>query len=126
MPLLLLVILSFQNCTPESTLNTKITGLSSLTGGNGGGYEGKLQRRQGLPLDVKVVSADAEKLVVDLMFGPNDLPWADVSPAWMMTTAREAWLSGNPDESNTPDMVVRRSDGSYVFHFVNVVDDLEM
>ena len=30
------------------------------------------------------------------------------------------------EESNTPDMVVRRSDGSYVFHFVNVVDDLEM
>ena len=30
------------------------------------------------------------------------------------------------DESNTPDMVLRRSDGSYVFHFVNVVDDLEM
>ncbi len=27
---------------------------------------------------------------------------------------------------NTPDMVVKRSDGSYVFHFVNVVDDLEM
>lgn len=30
------------------------------------------------------------------------------------------------DEANTPDMVVKRSDGSYVFHFVNVVDDLEM
>lgn len=30
------------------------------------------------------------------------------------------------DQSNTPDMVVKRSDGSYVFHFVNVVDDLEM
>jgi glutamyl-tRNA synthetase len=30
------------------------------------------------------------------------------------------------NESNTPDMVVRRSDGSFVFHFVNVVDDLEM
>jgi glutamyl-tRNA synthetase len=30
------------------------------------------------------------------------------------------------DESNTPDMVVKRSNGSYVFHFVNVVDDLEM
>ena len=30
------------------------------------------------------------------------------------------------DESNSPDMVVKRSDGSYVFHFVNVVDDLEM
>lgn len=30
------------------------------------------------------------------------------------------------NESNTPDMVVRRSDGSFVFHFVNVVDDLTM
>lgn len=30
------------------------------------------------------------------------------------------------DDSNTPDMVVRRSDGSFVFHFVNVVDDLTM
>jgi len=28
--------------------------------------------------------------------------------------------------ANTPDMVVRRRDGSYIFHFVNVVDDLEM
>lgn len=27
---------------------------------------------------------------------------------------------------NTPDMVVRRSDGSFVFHFVNVVDDITM
>jgi len=30
------------------------------------------------------------------------------------------------NEENTPDMVVRRSDGSFVFHFVNVVDDLTM
>ncbi|MDG2399001.1 MAG: glutamate--tRNA ligase family protein [Akkermansiaceae bacterium] len=30
------------------------------------------------------------------------------------------------DDSNTPDMVVRRSDGSFVFHFVNMVDDLTM
>ena len=30
------------------------------------------------------------------------------------------------DASNTPDMVVKRSDGSYLFHFVVVVDDLEM
>ena len=30
------------------------------------------------------------------------------------------------NEDNTPDMVIKRSDGSYVFHFVNVVDDLEM
>ncbi|MEM9081218.1 MAG: glutamate--tRNA ligase family protein [Verrucomicrobiota bacterium] len=30
------------------------------------------------------------------------------------------------NEENTPDMVVRRSDRSFVFHFVNVIDDLEM
>lgn len=30
------------------------------------------------------------------------------------------------DESNTPDMVIRRSDGTFVFHFVNVIDDMEM
>ncbi|MEG1257847.1 MAG: glutamate--tRNA ligase family protein [Akkermansia sp.] len=30
------------------------------------------------------------------------------------------------DASNTPDMAIKRSDGSYVFHFVNVVDDIEM
>lgn len=30
------------------------------------------------------------------------------------------------NEDNTPDMVVRRSDGTFTFHFVNVVDDIEM
>lgn len=30
------------------------------------------------------------------------------------------------EQENTPDMVVRRSDGSFVFHFVNVVDDITM
>lgn len=30
------------------------------------------------------------------------------------------------DASNTPDMAIRRADGSYIFHFVNVVDDIEM
>ncbi len=30
------------------------------------------------------------------------------------------------DESINPDMVVRRSNGKFVFHFVNVVDDIEM
>ncbi len=29
-------------------------------------------------------------------------------------------------EDNTPDMVVKRTDGSYIFHLVNVVDDIEM
>ena len=30
------------------------------------------------------------------------------------------------NEDNTPDMVVRRSDGTFTFHFVNVIDDIEM
>lgn len=30
------------------------------------------------------------------------------------------------NKENTPDMVVRRSDGTFTFHFVNVVDDIEM
>ena len=30
------------------------------------------------------------------------------------------------DRSMDPDMTVRRPDGSWIFHFVNVVDDLEM
>ncbi len=37
----------------------------------------------------------------------------------------EVTIDYNNVEIN-PDMVVRRSDGSYVFHLVNVVDDLEM
>ncbi len=30
------------------------------------------------------------------------------------------------NEENTPDMVLKRTDGSYIFHLVNVVDDIEM
>ncbi len=30
------------------------------------------------------------------------------------------------DVESNPDLVVRRPDGSYIFHFVNVVDDIEM
>ena len=30
------------------------------------------------------------------------------------------------DRSAEPDMTIRRPDGSYIFHFVNVVDDIEM
>jgi len=30
------------------------------------------------------------------------------------------------NEENTPDMIVKRSDGSFIFHLVNVVDDIEM
>ncbi len=30
------------------------------------------------------------------------------------------------DRTNEPDMTIRRPDGGYIFHFVNVVDDIEM
>lgn len=70
---------------------------------NAGEYEGKLIRKQGVPIDCKVLSADAEKLVVDLMFGPNDLPLAEVSPGWLLSTGRESWLSENPPEANPDD-----------------------
>ena len=30
------------------------------------------------------------------------------------------------DPATNPDMTIRRSDGSWIFHFVNVVDDIEM
>lgn len=30
------------------------------------------------------------------------------------------------DRTSEPDMTIRRPDGSYIFHFVNVVDDIEM
>lgn len=72
---------------------------------NSGEYSGKLHRKAGLALDVKVVAADQEKLVVDLMFGPNDLAWKDVSAAWMLGVAREAWLKGLPEESSAGDWI---------------------
>lgn len=70
-----------------------------------GTYEGQLIRKEGIPLDCKVVTADDEKLVVDLMFGPNDLIWSKVAPQWMVETAVGDWLQSAPDESNADDWV---------------------
>src|SRR5262249_56418486 len=39
----------------------------------------------------------------------------------------EAKIDFNPTNPAThPDMTIRRPDGSWIFHFVNVIDDLEM
>src|SRR5207248_596032 len=35
-------------------------------------------------------------------------------------------LDNNTNEQTHPDMTVRRPDGSWIFHFVNVIDDLEI
>lgn len=71
-----------------------------------GTYSGKLIRKKGLPIDVKIVSSAPDKLVVDLMFGPNDLPWSEVSPVWMLQTARKGWLGDEEvTDSNLPDWI---------------------
>lgn len=61
-----------------------------------GDYDGRLLRKEGVPLDCKVLAADPEKLVVDLMFGPNDLQWEAVSPQWIVETAIASWLADRP------------------------------
>jgi tRNA A-37 threonylcarbamoyl transferase component Bud32 len=70
-----------------------------------GTYNGKLIRKKGLPIDVKILSAAPDKLVVDLMFGPNDLAWGEVSPAWMHQIAREGWLFDEVTDTNAPDWI---------------------
>ena len=70
-----------------------------------------------------------EKLVVAGRVYPDDGAWRfrfDRKPLTMNDLVCGEVTIDYRDESNTPDMVVKRSDGSYVFHFVNVVDDLEM
>ena len=48
------------------------------------------------------------------------------SPRVPVTVIDQVCGSITIDRSQEPDMTLRRSDGSYIFHFVNVVDDIEM
>lgn len=48
------------------------------------------------------------------------------SPKLPVTVADQVCGSITIDRSHEPDMTLRRPDGSYIFHFVNVVDDLTM
>lgn len=67
----------------------------------------------------------------------NDIPGTSDGTVWRFRFNREGAMTLHDiicgditvdytNEENTPDMVVKRSDGSYIFHFVNVVDDIEM
>lgn len=70
-----------------------------------------------------------EKLVAADRVYPDDGAWRfrfDRKPVTMNDLVCGEVTIDYRDASNTPDMVVKRSDASYVFHFVNVVDDLEM
>ena len=48
------------------------------------------------------------------------------SPKKEVTVDDQVCGSITIDRSQEPDMTLRRPDGSYIFHFVNVVDDIEM
>jgi glutamyl/glutaminyl-tRNA synthetase len=48
------------------------------------------------------------------------------SPRQPITLADQIAGETTIDRSEEPDMTIRRPDGSYIFHFVNVIDDLEM
>jgi glutamyl/glutaminyl-tRNA synthetase len=70
-----------------------------------------------------------EKLVVADRVYQDDGAWRfrfDRKPITMKDMVCGEVTIDYTNESNTPDMVIRRSDGSFVFHFVNVVDDLTM
>lgn len=67
----------------------------------------------------------------------NDIPGTSEGTVWRFRFNRDGAMTLHDiicgditvdytHEENTPDMVVKRSDGSYIFHFVNVVDDIEM
>lgn len=67
----------------------------------------------------------------------NDIPGTSDGVVWRFRFTREGAMTLHDiicgditvdyaNEENTPDMVIKRSDGSYIFHFVNVVDDIEM
>ncbi len=67
----------------------------------------------------------------------NEIPDTSEGTVWRFRFKRDGVITLNDlvcgdisvdysQEENTPDMVVKRTDGSYIFHLVNVVDDIEM
>ncbi len=100
-------------------------GLDWDEGPNQGGGFGPYCQSQRTP----IYDAWFQKLVVAGRVYQDDGAWRfrfERKPVTMRDLVCGEVTIDYRDESNTPDMVVKRSDGSYVFHFVNVVDDLEM
>ncbi len=67
----------------------------------------------------------------------DEIPGTSEGTVWRFRFKRDGVMTLNDlvcgeisvdytNEENTPDMVVKRTDGSYIFHLVNVVDDIEM
>lgn len=67
----------------------------------------------------------------------NEIPGTSEGTVWRFRFKRDGVMTLHDlvcgdisvdytNEENTPDMIVKRTDGSYIFHLVNVVDDIEM
>ncbi len=65
------------------------------------GYAGMIRRREGVPLDAEITSANPSFLVVDLGFGPNEVTLEQFAPDWMVEAAGE--LLGEPGASRIED-----------------------
>lgn len=75
---------------------------STLSGElNKGGYEGIIRRRKGVDLDGKITSATPEMFVVDLGFGPNEVPVEEFDPGWLVDTAEAVFPPFSPETENS-------------------------
>ncbi|NNE92577.1 MAG: serine/threonine protein kinase [Verrucomicrobiales bacterium] len=59
---------------------------------NKGTYEGNVRRKQGKVLEAKITAADREKLVVNLIFGDNDVEMEHFACDWVLEAAEEIFL----------------------------------
>lgn len=64
-----------------------------------GAYEGTIRRREGVPIEAKITSADPATFVIDLGFGPNDVGVEIFAPDWLVEAAVE--LLPEPAEATT-------------------------
>lgn len=64
--------------------------------------------------------------IPDKSFTVKDVVCGDVSVNLKEQGSRRYDQEQKKEVEANPDLVIRRPDGSYIFHFVNVVDDIEM
>jgi len=64
---------------------------------DGGNYEGAIRRREGVPIDATITSADPSIFVVDLGFGPNEVEAEAFAPDWMVEAAATVLPAPTPD-----------------------------
>lgn len=50
-------------------------------------FEGQIRRREGIPLEAAITSADSSVFVLDLGFGPNEVEVEAFAPEWLVETA---------------------------------------